>query len=230
MFNACYVTSNKRNPDVIGEITFSKSFGFLENGTDGGAFSQIENALRSASWVGQVPWVYWLHDYMTPLIGSRLGIAARHGTIRQIAAREIMARREEKHVEEAKEEQDILSKLFDMQKKKGNQLSDDDVLSMATSNVFAGSDTTAISIRSIIYHLLRTPACLRKLRDEIEDRKRQGRFSDPVTLDQANDMPYLQACMWEGLRLHPAVGMTLPRVVPKGGIVIDGCFLPEGVR
>ncbi|GFN18676.1 cytochrome P450 [Aspergillus tubingensis] len=214
--------------DVIGEITFSKSFGFLENGTDGGAFSQIENALRSASWVGQVPWVYWLHDYMTPLIGSRLGIAARHGTIRQIAAREIMARREEKHVEEAKEEQDILSKLFDVQKKKGNQLSDDDVLSMATSNVFAGSDTTAISIRSIIYHLLRTPACLRKLRDEIEDRKRQGRFSDPVTLDQANDMPYLQACMWEGLRLHPAVGMTLPRVVPKGGIVIDGCFLPEG--
>lgn len=222
--------SNKRNPDVIGEITFSKSFGFLENGTDGGAFRQIENALRSASWVGQVPWIYWLHDYMTPIIGSRLGIAARHGTIRQIAAREIMARREGKYVEEAKEEQDILSKLFNVQKKKGNQLSDDDVLSMATSNVFAGSDTTAISIRSIIYHLLRTPACLKKLRDEIEDRKRQGRFSDPVTLDQANDMPYLQACMWEGLRLHPAVGMTLPRVVPKGGIVIDGCFLPEGVR
>ncbi|PYI11789.1 cytochrome P450 family protein [Aspergillus sclerotiicarbonarius CBS 121057] len=212
--------------DVIGEITFSKTFGFLENGTDGGAFQQIENALRSASWVGQVPWLYWVHDYLTPIIGSHLAITARHGTIRQIAAREVTSRKEGK--QHPGEKRDLLAKLFDVQNKKDKQMSDNDVLSMAASNVFAGSDTTAISLRSIIYYLLKSHECLSKLRDEIEDRKCQGRLSDPVRLEEANDMPYLQACMYEALRLHPAVGMNLPRVVPKEGIVIDGCFLPGG--
>ncbi|OJJ33325.1 hypothetical protein ASPWEDRAFT_174733 [Aspergillus wentii DTO 134E9] len=209
--------------DVIGEITFSKTFSFLENGTDGGAFSQIENALRCAAWVGQVPWLYWLHDYLSPLIGSHLAIAARHGKIRQIAAREVTARQGN-----VGEQHDILTKLFDVQAKKGQQLKDDDILSMATSNVFAGSDTTAISLRSIIYYLLKNPACISRLMDEIQDRKNQGRLSDPVKLDEANSMPYLQACMYEALRLHPAVGMSLPRVVPAEGITIDGCFLPAG--
>ena len=209
---------------MIGEITFSKTFGFLENGTDGGAFRQIENALRSAAWVGQVPWLYWMHDYLAPIIGSHLAITARHGKIRQIAAGEVTSRKGH-----GSEQLDILAKLFDVQTKKDQQLSDEDILSMATSNVFAGSDTTAISLRSIIYYLLKNPRCLSKLMDEIETQKRQGKLSDPVKVDEANEMPYLQACMYEALRLHPAVGMSLPRVVPKEGTMINDCFLPGGV-
>jgi Cytochrome P450. len=132
--------------DVIGEITFSKSFGFLEKGTDSGAFFQIESALKSAAWIGQVPWLYWLHDFLTPIIGNRLGISARHGGIREIAFREVAGRAE---LNDRK--QDILMKLFDVMNNKSQRMSAEDVLSMATSNVFAGSDTTAISLRSIIY-------------------------------------------------------------------------------
>jgi cytochrome P450 len=43
-------------------------------------------------------------------------------------------------------------------------------------------------------------------------------------------MPYLQACIYEALRMHPAVGMSLPRVVPPDGFEIEGVFLPGGVR
>jgi cytochrome P450 len=42
-------------------------------------------------------------------------------------------------------------------------------------------------------------------------------------------MPYLQACIYEALRMHPAVGMSLPRVVPADGFEIEGVFLPGGV-
>ena len=42
-------------------------------------------------------------------------------------------------------------------------------------------------------------------------------------------MPYLQACMYEALRCHPAVGMSLPRVTPSGGIEIDNRIIPEVV-
>ena len=65
--------------------------------------------------------------------------------------------------------------------------------------------------------------------DEIDDARSRGALSDIVKLDEAEKMPYLQAVMWEALRLHPAVGMSLPRVVPKGGEVVAGAFMPEGV-
>ena len=108
-------------------------------------------------------------------------------------------------------------------------MDDTSVLSMATSNIFAGSDTTAISLRAVIYHLLKRPESKIKLIDEIDNMRRKGKLTDPVSFEQAEDMPYLQACMYEALRCHPAVGMSLPRVTPPGGIYIDGQHIPEGV-
>lgn len=205
-------------------MTFSKRFGFLEAGADDGSFRKIEGALRSAAWVGQMPWIYWLNDYLTPVFGNRLGIAARHGSIRKFAAQQVDSRKEKDHGQY----HDLLSRLFEVNKEKPNEMNDNAVLSMATSNVFAGSDTTAISLRSIIYYLLKNPQCKKKFISEIDERKKGGKLSDPVKLEEANEMPYLQACMYEALRLHPAVGMSLPRVVPADGIEIDGKFLPAG--
>jgi cytochrome P450 len=68
-----------------------------------------------------------------------------------------------------------------------------------------------------------------KLVDEIDSKKKQGKLSMVVTLDEANGMPYLQAVMQEALRMHPAVGMSLPRLTPQPGIVIGGHKIPAGV-
>jgi len=95
-------------------------------------------------------------------------------------------------------------------------------------NIFAGSDTTAISTRSIIYYLLKNPQCKQKLVEEIDTLRRQGQLSDPVTLSEADKMPYLQAVMYEALRMHPAVGMSLPRTTPQGGATVAGRYIPAG--
>ncbi|KEF54334.1 cytochrome P450 oxidoreductase [Exophiala aquamarina CBS 119918] len=47
-------------------------------------------------------------------------------------------------------------------------------------------------------------------------------------LNEANQMPYLQAALKESMRMHPAVGMLLERVVPEDGVSIAGTFLPAG--
>ncbi|KAF2094901.1 cytochrome P450 [Rhizodiscina lignyota] len=208
--------------DVIGEITFSKRFGFMDVGEDDGTFGAIEGILGSASWIGQVPWLFWLHDYLQPVIGNHLKVNARHGGVRNFAAREVAARKDR-----GSDHNDILSKLFAVQKDKP-EFEDTSVLSMATSNVAAGSDTTAISLRAMVWYLLKYPECKQKLVEEIDERRRQGKLSDPVQLEEADQMPYLQAVMWEALRLHPAVGMSLPRVVPVGGTEFDGHYLPAG--
>ena len=41
-------------------------------------------------------------------------------------------------------------------------------------------------------------------------------------------MRYLQACMKEAMRMHPAVGQLLERVVPDGGAALSGHWLPQG--
>ena len=142
-----------------------------------------------------------------PYIGNHLGISARHGTLRQFAVNEVSARKDR-----GSKNKDILSKLFVTHKERPNDFDMNAVNSMATSNIFAGSDTTAISTRAIIYYLLKNPAAKQKLVDEIDDLKKQGKISDPVKFGEAEKMPYLQAVMYEALRsvpvLHPTIEPT----------------------
>ena len=101
-----------------------------------------------------------------PILGNHLGINARHGSLRKFAAQEVGNRRDR-----GSDHQDMLDKLVEMQKERPDEMNDMAVLSMVTSKIFAGSDTTAISTRSIIYYLLKNPAYKRKLVEEIDQRK-----------------------------------------------------------
>jgi cytochrome P450 len=100
---------------------------------------------------------------------------------------------------------------------------------MGLSNIIAGSDTTAVSLSSILYNLMKYPRTLRKLREEIKHCEEKGRCGNPnVSFKESQDMPYLQAVMKEALRIHAATGLPLWRVVPEGGVEICGYFFPEG--
>lgn len=196
----------------------------MEAGKDDGTLARIDMALESLGWVGQVPWVYWLDDFLAPYIGHKLGTVLRHGKIRAYAAEQVEARRSR-----ATEHRDILGRLFEVQAENPEKLETNAIVSLATANVFAGSDTTAITLRAIIYFLLTNPDCLEKLLHETAEQEKDGRLTWPIKFNQANEMPYLQACIQESLRLHPAVGLSLPRVVPEGGYKIGSRFFPAGV-
>lgn len=98
------------------------------------------------------------------------------------------------------------------------------------ANIAAGSDTTAISLSSLLWHVYRDPGVLRKLRDEIDHKEATGQLSDPVTFEESLDMPYLQAVIREALRMHPAVGQLLARSVPETGLYLEGYYFPPQVR
>lgn len=196
----------------------------MASSKDDGSFAQIDSALYSASWVGQIPWVYWAQDWLEPIIGNHLGIRARHGTLRSFAAKEVNLRKER-----GSNRDDILTKLMRVQKEKPDGMNDMAIVSMATSNIFAGSDTTAISIGAILYYLCRNPTCRAKLLDEISNVLGSGAPHNIIMYESTTRMKYLQACIYEALRLHPAVGMSLPRIVPDGGIHVADVHIPGGV-
>lgn len=124
--------------------------------------------------------------------------------------------------------QNFLEKLMITHDKDPDKVTNYHLFMMSQSNVIAGSDTTALSLSSIIYHLLHHSSALQKLRQEIDDFTAQGRCSEKVTFKESQEMPYFQAVMKEAGRVHPATGLPLWRDVPPGGVEISGRFFPEG--
>lgn len=106
------------------------------------------------------------------------------------------------------------------------------VQTMAVSMAFAGSETTAISLSAVFYFLLKNPHTLQRLLTEIDDAARAGAFGDSetglVTWHESQRLPYLDACIKEAFRLHPAAGLPLERIVPPQGAEISGHFVPGG--
>lgn len=51
-----------------------------------------------------------------------------------------------------------------------------------------------------------------------------------ITDSEARTMPYLQAVIKEGLRIHPPVVGLMSKEVPRGGDTFKGHYLPEGTK
>jgi len=77
---------------------------------------------------------------------------------------------------------------------------------------------------------MKNPAAYKKLTEEIDQATNEGRLSDIIRYHEAMKLPYLLACCKEGMRMHPSVGLTIPREVPAGGRDICGQRFPGGVR
>jgi hypothetical protein len=99
---------------------------------------------------------------------------------------------------------------------------------MGTSGllIIAGSETTATLLSGVTYYLLKTPHAYAKLKEEV-----RGAFekAEEITLTSTSQLPYLQACLEEALRLYPPVPLALPRLTRPEGDIIGGVFVPGNV-
>jgi cytochrome P450 len=96
----------------------------------------------------------------------------------------------------------------------------------------AGSDTTATAIRMVLYYIIATPKVYAKFQSEIDQAIRIGTMSRPIIQDrEARQLPYVQACIKEGLRVFPPVSSLLTKVAPpEGDTLPDGTFIPGETR
>jgi cytochrome P450 len=125
---------------------------------------------------------------------------------------------------------DFLSRFIEAGEKDPSFMTPGRVLGLTAANMFAGSDTTAISLRTVFYYLLKNPTKLEKLRQELDKAEKEGQFSRSdklVRWSEAYELPYLSATIKEGLRIHPAAGLPLERIVPATGATIAGHYIPE---
>lgn len=83
--------------------------------------------------------------------------------------------------------------------------------------VMAGTESTASAIRAILVHTMTCPRVYAALKAEIAAAVAgmQGEAaSSIIKLQEAKKLPYLQAVIYEGVRMRPPLLGLLPKVVP----------------
>jgi cytochrome P450 len=234
--------------DVIGDLTWSKRLGFVERNEDvDGIVSFLGDFLSYAGLIGQMPWLDLLFlKNPLKLYLERLQILKTVFPVTQFAQSRSQERASEmrKIREHGLNENspsrpsgrgiDLLSKFTAAQHDHPEFMTDAQVLTSCTSMVFAGSETTAISLSTVFYMLLKHPRVYEKLMAELDDAVRNGLIADKdsefekVSWQEAQNLPYLDAVIQESFRIHPAAGLLLERIVPSQGAHIAGHFVPGG--
>ncbi|KAE8423593.1 cytochrome P450 [Aspergillus pseudocaelatus] len=218
--------------DVIGAITFQRRFGFMEKREDIlGMIKSIDSALRYAALAGQIPVVHhWLmgNRWVSKFLAGQpfVDIPDPLRTIVKYT-QECMDDYDRQAVAEHGDRPDFLSWLRG-EATKGKPMSHRDLVNHLSNNLLAGSDTTAISLRAIVYYLMKNPSVYQKLQNEIDEADRAGKLSHYVTYTECLELPYLQAVMKEAMRCHPGVSYPLERVVPAAGVSLCGVHLQAG--
>ncbi|RTE83663.1 hypothetical protein BHE90_001881 [Fusarium euwallaceae] len=101
---------------------------------------------------------------------------------------------------------DFVSRFLEAHKKDPDFVTSERALALTVANISAGSDTTAISLRSVFYFLLENPEELERLMTELDEQKRTGKFRRAdglVDWEEVQDLPILGAVIKEALRVHP---------------------------
>jgi len=210
--------------DVLSTVAFGKPFGFMAANRDLWDYNKTTSqSMMILEWSVNHKLFRWL--FATPLMQALAApkVTDKTGMGPALAfAREAVA---ERYGPSPKVKRDMLGHFVS----KG--LSQLRCEAEAYLQIIAGSDSTTTVLRSTLFLLVGHPTAYSKLRSEIDTAVRDGRASYPVmTYAEALKLPYLQACIWEGLRMYPPLFGLKAKLAPPGGETVKGIYFPAGVE
>ncbi|KAK0617794.1 benzoate 4-monooxygenase cytochrome P450 [Bombardia bombarda] len=208
--------------DVVGEMLFSKQFGFLREDRDVG--SAIANGIALNIYAATMGFFRWVH---VVLVGNP--VMTKLGLLPMGHLYDTTVRALDERLDSRDSRFDCVAHWFKAIDKSPDQVKLRDVYAIATGAVGAGSDTVSGGLQAFVYYMIRHEDAWRRVRDEILVAQKTGGCKDRVVkFADAQKLVYLQACLKEALRMFGPVPMGLPRLAPKGGLTIGDRHFPEG--
>ena len=203
--------------DVIADLLFGEPFGCLQ---DLQTHKYIELLFHSVEGFrfGYILHYFPFFRYLGRLIIDPSAVAARKEYMQWVTSQT------EKRISRETQRPDFMTEILKHNGEKDAALSNAEMASNAQLILTAGSETTATLLSGVTYLLLKNPAVLQKLKSEI-----RGKFTtyDEMTIEAVNNTPYLIAVLSEALRYFPPVPTGFNRIVPSGGEVVSGVYIPE---
>ncbi|KUJ19989.1 cytochrome P450 [Mollisia scopiformis] len=206
--------------DVIGDLAFSKSFGCLETGTLHpwikvvfGAFKALP-CLRVVREIPGVPYIGLKALYLLPRTIKQKWLDHFHYGADLI----------DKRIASGEDRPDMAHYLTSNE---GLPLTLNEIKENAVQLLTAGSEPTATFSAGVFYFLTKNPPVYERLKTEIRS---AFTYQDDITLAKLAQLDYLNRVVREGLRVFPPAADIFPRIIPEGGEVIMGKYLPEGTH
>ncbi|KAK1488453.1 benzoate 4-monooxygenase cytochrome P450 [Colletotrichum abscissum] len=205
--------------DIIGSLAFGKDFGGVESGKEHFWISIVTKSLRMgalADCFRRFPALAGIaQTVFSGLIDKLLKDSRTHQQYTMDLVQSRLASQSDR--------EDFLTKMIEARNEAA--ISDAQIAAHSSDFVIAGSETTATTLSCMTYYLLKNPAILARLQDEV--RSAFVSYED-ITAATATPLKYLRAVAQEAMRVYPPLPFALPRVVPNGGCTVDGHFLPGG--
>ncbi|ETI19663.1 hypothetical protein G647_08675 [Cladophialophora carrionii CBS 160.54] len=211
--------------DVITYLSLGEPFGFVANDTDKYTYVKsmednfpIMNVFSAVPLLSAIARIPTVQANLVPSPKEKTGL----GKVKAVARQIIADRFSSSAASEKSTRHDMVTSF------KNHGLSELEISDESLFQLLAGSDTTATIVRTGFLSILSNPHVYRKLQAEA--------LATDIPLDtiipyaQALRLPYLQACIKEALRHHPAAAGLLPRVVGPHGDTHKGVYLPPGTE
>ncbi|KAH8818604.1 cytochrome P450 [Flagelloscypha sp. PMI_526] len=197
--------------DFMGDLVFGGGFSMMEDGEDKSGYRfLVDNALGALTLLIYIPWVNNFLPYLS-IFGDSQGKILRFAekciierSRRQLSYKDLVfffAKEDEpEHVRPPRNA----------------------VVNDAFLGIIAGSDSTVNTFTSLFFLLLSHPDTLEKLRDEIDSLDEE----ELTNLSRLAQLPYLNACIEEALRLVPPLLSQLNRT--STGKLFGERYVPYG--
>ncbi|KAI9205317.1 cytochrome P450 [Polychytrium aggregatum] len=206
--------------DVIGETAFGLSFNMIEKQAHP-LPSAIVRRFYFTITAYVFPWIRYLF-FLPGVRDERADLSYIEAFMRDI----IQQRRK---TDSGPKRGDLLQRIIEAKDPEtGEPLTDEEVAANTVMFLIAGSETTGNTMSFALIKLLENPRALKQLVAEI-DAAHVEPTSGLISHDTAKSLPYLNAVIYEVLRLVPVVAGGPLREFPSD-MIFGGYFIPKNTR
>ncbi|KAI9046668.1 hypothetical protein LZ554_009409 [Drepanopeziza brunnea f. sp. 'monogermtubi'] len=202
--------------DILGEMAFGQSFECIARGEPHYWQEMILNHLyfvTVADNLRRLPFALTVARFLAPILTS---VRNKHSQFTRDKVAERMANSNNGR-------KDFMSNLIS--EVESGAVDREEMTAHASTLIIAGGETVATFLAATLYYLLKTPEAYTAMREEI-----RNRFPtyESINATSAQQLPYLQAVIHEGLRIYPPGSQGFPRLSP--GFAVDGEWIPRGTE
>ncbi|KAI0265038.1 high nitrogen upregulated cytochrome P450 monooxygenase 2 [Gloeopeniophorella convolvens] len=202
--------------DFMGDMAFGGGFELMDsNGDKKTTWNIVQAGLKNAAVLGHISWFRPLAQYIP-------GTTSKDRHMREFA-KDCVVRR----MQMGTDRKDLFYHLSGEERPPEARPPLPAVVSDGLVAIIAGSDTTSTILSALFNQLIQNKDAYERLRDEISQEFPDG--EEPVDITRLSQLPWLNACIHEALRLYPPVPSGSQRYVLRGSgpKIVGDHIIPE---
>lgn len=220
----------------MGDLCFAEPFGCLDQASATEWSTSVINVFIAATWTQGIRRLCGVGTWSEYLM-TKLLVPAKAAEWRKIHLNNSREKTIHRLADGDRDHPDFLYQILNNESNKS--LSQTEIILNMALFISAGTDTTATALTGWTYFVCTHPDVYSRLVSEIrgafvvDDNDNDNDDDDDdgdiiIKWEKVRKLQYLEATIYEALRLFPPSAASQQRIVPPGGATIDGYYVPAG--